>query len=161
MDKLKWWVYPLSLICFLLIVVFGTVVFRIFFNLLNLLSPRYFQRDSFGIIFISDIASALAACSVLTAMTKGKATKFCFITFVLTAAYILFITIWNFSHGYCEFVDLCSLVFNDDERMVFVRAFLVTEEVTVAEADFSVCKPSPVSPCYILRNRPAFVLREG
>lgn len=108
MDKSKWWVYPVSVICFVAIVLLGPGVFRIIFSLLNIFTPKYFQRDSYGIIFISEIATALSACQVLTMFTEKRAEKFSVVVLVVGALYLFGVSIWNFSLGILEFVDIAS-----------------------------------------------------
>ena len=108
MNTEKWWVYPISIICFVSILLFGPIIFRILFSLINYFTPRYFQRDSFGIIFISEIATAISACQAFTLLTKKKAVKFSIAVLVVGALYLFGVSIWNYSLGILEFVDIIS-----------------------------------------------------
>ena len=107
-HKISFWRYIIGIILYPIILLLGAVVVNVLMNILNVITPRYYQYSEYWSYFVGALSAAAIAPVVINKVVPSP--KFCMIMCILGAVYLIFTAIYNFAVGYSEFYQFASIL---------------------------------------------------
>lgn len=107
-TKIPFWRYIIAIILYPIILLLGAVVINLIMNILNIITPRYYQYSEYWSYFVGALGAAAMAPMVTNKVAPNP--KFCMIICVFGAIWLSFTAIYNFAVGYSEFYQFASIL---------------------------------------------------
>ena len=126
-SKIPFWRYIIAIILYPIILFLGAVVVNVLMNVLNIITPRYYQYSEYWSYFVGALSSAAIAPTVINKVAPNPI--FCMIMCILGAIYLGFTAISNFATGYSEFYQFASIL--GSGIVSGIMAFLYWKEYSV------------------------------
>lgn len=114
--KYKWWRYFLAVILFVVAYFLAPLVINILQNLMNLLTPKYYQNTQGWINLVTYLLTPIAVWYVVDRVTP-EAFRFEMVLMIIGAFYTVFVTTWNFAFGMLDTITAISMAL---EAVVFI-----------------------------------------